>query len=73
MHYVNVVGIDNNEVVILNTDNTLEVCSRDNFRELMDLSSYCFISGTYKIIRFYNSKPSSSDIGVDVVIRDGIN
>ena len=63
MHYVNVVAVsENDEIAILDTDNSLYYYSKDDFEDLMDCSSYIphnIFLYNYNLIRFA-SKDSGS-------------
>ena len=53
MHYLNVVGVSaDDDVAVLDTDNTLGYFSMSDFKYRMDVSNIYVVSDNYVIIRF---------------------
>ena len=56
MHYINVVGVSSDdEVAILDTDKLLYWYTKEEFKEIMDMTRYPYISGRFVLIRFYEN------------------
>lgn len=54
MHYINVVGVSqNNDIAVLDTDNTLYYYTENDFEDQMDVRSYPFLSDNYVLIHFW--------------------
>lgn len=70
MHYVNVVAVsDNDDVAILDTNNSLYYYSKNDFEDLMDCCSYIphnIFLNNYNLIRF---EPSPGDHLVTRIIK----
>ena len=66
MHYVNIVAVsENDEIAILDTNNSLYYYSKDDFEDLMDCSSYIphnFFLYNYNLIRFGSQNQDSANI-----------
>ena len=65
MHYINIVAVsDQDDVAYIDTDNSLEYYTRDEFRYLLNCSNYDYYScslGVYNIIRFQSNEFSKED------------
>ena len=65
MHYINIVAVnENDDVAYIDTDNSLEYYTREEFKYLFDCSnfeSYSSSIGVYNIIRFESNKYSKED------------
>lgn len=70
MRYVNVVAVsDNDDVTILDTNNSLYYYSKDDFEDLMDCRSYIphnIFLNNYNLIRF---EPSPEDHLVTRIVK----